>query len=46
MSHINNNSNRELIIKAQQEKIINLSAENIRLSNENSKLESHIKFLK
>ena len=44
MSHINNNSNRELIIKAQQEKIINLSAENIRLSNENSKLESHIKY--
>ena len=44
MSHINNSSNRELIIKAQQEKIINLSAENIRLSNEKSKLESHIKY--
>ena len=39
-----NNIHRESLIQTQQEKIINLSAENVKLSNEKIKLEKHIKY--
>ena len=40
----NNNLRRESLIQSQQERIINLSAENIKLSHQKNKLENHIKY--